>query len=560
MLKVESKYTKKYLFAILFFIIMSIICVTIFLTNINSGINEKVQEILLNEVISHRKSLEATISIQYQELEGISEYITSLNTRDMSQLINFTKAFVSKNGFDRIVVAFEDGIGYLSDGSSYDISTRGYYQDTMNGGARNSEPVDSVIDGERRMALSVPIYSQHGQIIGMVMGSYDVRAISEIEFSNLYNNKGYTYLIDYSGNFLINDQKLHNYQGNFYDYCQESNILSNQQLQQIKTDISNYVSGCVLTKGGKETRYLVYVPLESSEWVICYSVLVSDAFQDYQFIMKYETYLLGAVAMVLTVTVLYIFIVNKKERRVLLKRADYDSLTGLYNRRKLTEEIKRYLKAQSEFGLAILDIDDFKFEFKKMNKSGALFDVNKLMNISKTYISHLKANDLYNRVSKYLLEYDKEFYNVFTKDEVYSTNILNIEREVKKPRKDIGKYSDVFNEINYMYDEYFKPIYEETNLNADMYLEYISSVFNSNDDKNTWFNNLSEFAAKYNYAQMKDYKENPDNYVGHIGDFCEGLRYIISGRRQTPDLYEITKLLGKERLLSRINNYKKDQM
>lgn len=292
MLKVESKYTKKYLFAILFFIIMSIICVTIFLTNINSGINEKVQEILLNEVISHRKSLEATISIQYQELEGISEYITSLNTRDMSQLINFTKAFVSKNGFDRIVVAFEDGIGYLSDGSSYDISTRGYYQDTMNGGARNSEPVDSVIDGERRMALSVPIYSQHGQIIGMVMGSYDVRAISEIEFSNLYNNKGYTYLIDYSGNFLINDQKLHNYQGNFYDYCQESNILSNQQLQQIKT--------------------------------------------------------------------VYIFIVNKKERRVLLKRADYDSLTGLYNRRKLTEEIKRYLKAQSEFGLAILDIDDFK--------------------------------------------------------------------------------------------------------------------------------------------------------------------------------------------------------
>ena len=178
----------------------------------------------------------------------------------MSQLINFTKAFVSKNGFDRIVVAFEDGIGYLSDGSSYDISTRGYYQDTMNGGARNSEPVDSVIDGERRMALSVPIYSQHGQIIGMVMGSYDVRAISEIEFSNLYNNKGYTYLIDYSGNFLINDQKLHNYQGNFYDYCQESNILSNQQLQQIKnrTLVIN-VSGCVLTKGGKETRYLVYV-------------------------------------------------------------------------------------------------------------------------------------------------------------------------------------------------------------------------------------------------------------------------------------------------------------
>ena len=67
------------------------------------------------------------------------------------------------------------------------------------------DSVDSVIDGGEVCALSVPIYSQHGQIIGMVMGFYDVRAISEIEFSNLYNNKGYTYLIDYSGNFLIND-------------------------------------------------------------------------------------------------------------------------------------------------------------------------------------------------------------------------------------------------------------------------------------------------------------------------------------------------------------------
>ena len=56
---------------------------------------------------------------------------------------------------------------------------------------------------------------------------------------------------------------------------------------------------------------------------------------------------------------------------------------------------------------------------------------------------------------------------------------------------------------------------------------------------------------------MKEYKENPDNYKGHIGDFCEGLRYVISGRTQTPDLYEITKLLGKNRLIERINNYKK---
>ena len=201
-------------------------------------------------------------------------------------------------------------------------------------------------------------------------------------------------------------------------------------------------------------------------------------------------------------------------------------------------------------------VEDFKFEFKKMSKSGALFDVSKLMNISKTFISHLKATDLYERTKKYLEEYDQDFYKAFTKDENYSTAILNIEREVKKPRKDIGKYSDVFNEVSYMYDEYFKLEYDDLSKDKAMYLDYIENCFDESDDKNTWFNKLGEFSSKYNYASMQEYKLNPENYKGHIGDFCEGLRYIISGRRQTPDLYEITKLLGKERLIERIKNYK----
>ncbi len=251
--------------------------------------------------------------------------------------------------------------------------------------------------------------------------------------------------------------------------------------------------------------------------------------------------------------------------RKVSKRKDPEFAMSYYHKEGIpSEAVRLYLAniTSSSFeswylANPTLDIKDFKFEFKKMNKSGALFDVNKLMNISKMYISHLKADDLYNRVSKYLYEYNKDFYDEFTKDSNYSISILNIEREIKKPRKDIGKYSDVFNEINYMYDKYFNPNYENKELDSNMYLEYIKNIFNENDDKNTWFNNLSLFASKYNYGSMKEYKENPDNYKGHIGDFCEGLRYIISGRTQTPDLYEITKILKKNRLIDRINNYKK---
>lgn len=202
-------------------------------------------------------------------------------------------------------------------------------------------------------------------------------------------------------------------------------------------------------------------------------------------------------------------------------------------------------------------ISDFKFSFKKMPKSGALFDVDKLMNISKNYISRLNATDLYQRVADYLHEYNPEFFVIFTSDPDYSTRILNIEREQKKPRKDIGKYSDVYDGISYMYDECYFPKYDEVEYDVDMYMNYLCDFYDDNDDKNTWFNKIKAVATEYGYGTMKEYKEHPEMYIGSVGDFCEGLRYIITNRKQTPDLYEICRILGKEKLIERLSNYSK---
>ena len=200
-------------------------------------------------------------------------------------------------------------------------------------------------------------------------------------------------------------------------------------------------------------------------------------------------------------------------------------------------------------------VSDFKFSFKKMQKSGALFDLTKLMNISKNFISRLSAEELYNRTVNYLKEYNKEFYTIFSRNPEYTKQVLNIEREQKKPRKDIGKYSDVYNETCYMYDECFNPNYTDYIFDGNMYLDYITNYFNINDDKNTWFEKITTISEKYGYGTMRNFKEHPELYIGNVGDFCEGLRYIITERKQTPDLYEITRILGRERIINRINNY-----
>ena len=106
-----------------------------------------------------------------------------------------------------------------------------------------------------------------------------------------------------------------------------------------------------------------------------------------------------------------------------------------------------------------------------------------------------------------------------------------------------------------MFDELFVANWEEKDANTEMLKDYIENVYNEVDTQQEWFERIAEFGKKYNYVTTKEYKANPEAYAGHIGMICEMLRYVVSTKHQTPNLYEILKLLGKERILKRIEMY-----
>ena len=205
---------------------------------------------------------------------------------------------------------------------------------------------------------------------------------------------------------------------------------------------------------------------------------------------------------------------------------------------------------------------DFEFSFKKMPKGGTMYDYDKIINISKNFISTLKAEDVYNRALEYALEYDKELYDLLVKYKDYSTSVFNIEREQKKPRKDIATWGDVRDQIWYMFDELYKPDnYEWQKVtDKDEIINVVSTYlekYDSSDDKDAWFNKMKEVASSLGYAgEMKLYKENPDNYKGSIADFSTILRVTLTSKSNTPDLYEIMRLLGKERMEKRLDMIK----
>lgn len=202
-------------------------------------------------------------------------------------------------------------------------------------------------------------------------------------------------------------------------------------------------------------------------------------------------------------------------------------------------------------------IDDFKFEFNKISKSGSLFDMDKLLNISKNYISTLTAEKVYDEALEYAKKFDESLFNLLSENKEYVIKILSVERYQKKPRKDFAMYSEIKDSIWYMFKDLFdgSSYLEELSEDEKMLIrKYFETCYNINDSKEDWYDGIKEFAGNYGYAkEVKEYKENPSLYKGHIGDVCEMIRYGVTSLKMTPDLYEILKILGTDEINRRLD-------
>lgn len=210
-------------------------------------------------------------------------------------------------------------------------------------------------------------------------------------------------------------------------------------------------------------------------------------------------------------------------------------------------------------------IEEFDFKLNKMSVSGALFDMVKLQDVSKIVISKMTAKEVYEKSLDWANRHDEELSKML-EDKEYSLKVLGIERGNTKPRKDIAKWSDVKENIIYMYDDKFlneeqdypyQVINDQNDINKILDL-YIEKYYNPEDDKQTWFNKIKELAGEMGYAEeVKEFKANPGMYKAHVGDVSTVLRIALTGRTNTPDMYEIMAVLGKTSMQKRFEKAKK---
>ena len=249
-------------------------------------------------------------------------------------------------------------------------------------------------------------------------------------------------------------------------------------------------------------------------------------------------------------------------RRKLSKRKDQEAAVSYYTEVGIPKEaLKEYLMniANSNFEIWRKQnpdkdmMKDFEFHLNKMGVSGALFDMVKLLDVAKGVISKFTAQEVYDFSYAWAEKFDSELKEMLDNKE-YSLKVLGIERGNAKPRKDIAKWSDVKNIIYYMYPEKFanntefeyQKISDENEIKK-IVSEYVNNYFDINDNK------MKDLAEKLGYArEVKEYKANPEMYKGHVGDISTVIRVTLTGRANTPDLYEIIEVLGEKEVKDRL--------
>ncbi|MCM1489161.1 MAG: glutamate--tRNA ligase, partial [Firmicutes bacterium] len=205
-------------------------------------------------------------------------------------------------------------------------------------------------------------------------------------------------------------------------------------------------------------------------------------------------------------------------------------------------------------------VNDFPFSVKKMSPSGSLFDLIKLGDVSKNTVSRMTADTVYERLTKWAKEFDSEFYTVISRDPAYTKAILQIGRGGNKPRKDLETWKDAKGYMGFFFQEYFEYIdkiegFSKEDITAC--LDDFAKSYNTNDEQDAWFSKVKEIGEKHGFCpNIKEYKSNPENWKGNVGDVSSFIRLAVTGKLNSPDLCAVMKILGKNESINRINKFK----
>lgn len=361
---------RNYVIATGVFIVAVVVGILLFFGCVQRSVAVNSRDTMMTNVSRQSEHLKTILDIHYQYLNEIASEMGKSDELFSRANKDRLLSLYEETDLERTALIDMDGTAYYDNGVTKNVAHRRYFQEAMAGKQTISDPLESSVDQEVRVVLGVPIYKDE-EIIGVLGGSYNVTALSHMMFDDLFNGAGSSSIVTSEGLVIafdsgsLSDREI-TYETNIFTYYGEKNLKGEHTLEKLQKDFREGNNGLVtlsLEERNEPNRYLAYMPLGYNDWMICYTVPVTAAQQDYAFISRYELIFMGGFCILVTILILYIAWKNNREKADLVRSAQKDALTGVYNKESTQKYIDSVLDIKDPHavhGFAIMDMDHFK--------------------------------------------------------------------------------------------------------------------------------------------------------------------------------------------------------
>lgn len=358
-----------YLIAIVIFILATAIGIVSFSIISQHSVDALARNKLTMNVSRQRAHFEEILDVNYQFLEGIAAQIGSDGALISDKSMDMLSAIKSTTSIDHVALIEPNGISHYENGEIKDVSHRSYFQEGIKGHRVLSDPLQSSVDQETRVILGVPVFHDR-TVIGLLGASYNVTALNHMMFDDLFDGEGFCSIINESGDIITLDghskHQVITSNDNFFDFYSQWELYGSDSLQMIRDAFQTQENGLIAVypeENPESGCYISYSPLHLNRWMICYVIPISTAKASYSFVTNYALALNAFFILFVILLVWRIFVIHAKEHRELVHSAQFDALTGVYNKEHTQSAIDNFLnKRQTDtlHSFLILDIDKFK--------------------------------------------------------------------------------------------------------------------------------------------------------------------------------------------------------
>lgn len=364
MKKISRHELTQYGTAVISFLVVMTFTLLIFFWFVQQSVDKSVQNVIQKNTLQQKDHLELVLEKEYEFLESPAAYFGTTSDLFSTDNLQLLANLASCSSYHRLMLFSTDGTGYSNDGRKTNVSSREYFQKTLEGRRVLSSPLSSSVDNETLVVLTVPIYDKDQNITGVLGGSIDVTELTAMLFEDLYSGSGYSFITDSDGNIVSIESAHGKIQENFFTTSSDWVFQTSKDGTTLQEDFKQGHASCrKIAAGLSHTRYISYQPLKYNGWMLCYIVPAAEARQSFAFINNYEIFLFVIFICIVLILIFALWKINRKNQTSLLQQAHTDALTGLLNKVYTEHMISDWLREEDfeDFqALMMIDMDYFK--------------------------------------------------------------------------------------------------------------------------------------------------------------------------------------------------------